>query len=339
MNEPDQDRDKKDDARLQGKPRARSILNSRSRCGGGRLTPGSLHTVQDWLYASKSRTLKKILSLTGSIVAVMAGASAPCAAQTPLSFTKDIAPVVFAHCASCHRPGDIGPFSLLTGKPEPVQVSAGLFFTDQPPAYTPVGLRLGSETIDIRPGDRNYSISDRYTLPVDVDVLAVQPHAYNLARRMEATATLPDGTTRPLISIADWDFRWQDVYRYARPLTLPRGTTLSMRHTYDNSTSNPRNPSRPPREVAWGQNTTDEMGDLWVQIVPKTSSDLALLSEDIGRKTRADDLAAYTKLLSTDARNPLRHDVVALLSLQEGLIDQAVTHQPRCAADRAGEFR
>jgi len=32
----------------------------------------------------------------------------------PLTFTKDIAPIVWARCASCHRPGEIGPFSLIT---------------------------------------------------------------------------------------------------------------------------------------------------------------------------------------------------------------------------------
>ena len=94
-----------------------------------------------------------------------------------------------------------------TGKPEPVQVSMGFFFTDDPPARNPIGLRLGSETIAIAAGDAHYEIKDRYVLPVDVEVLAVQPHAHNLARLMEAAALLPDGTARPLITIKDWDFR------------------------------------------------------------------------------------------------------------------------------------
>jgi len=31
-----------------------------------------------------------------------------------VTFTEHIAPIVFNHCASCHRPGEIGPFPLLT---------------------------------------------------------------------------------------------------------------------------------------------------------------------------------------------------------------------------------
>ena len=32
--------------------------------------------------------------------------------QTQVTFAKDIAPIIFNHCSSCHRPGEIGPFSL-----------------------------------------------------------------------------------------------------------------------------------------------------------------------------------------------------------------------------------
>ena len=92
---------------------------------------------------------------------------------------------------------------------------------------------------------RSTSSSDRYVVPVDVEVLAIQPHAHNLARRMAATATLPDGSTRWLISIADWDFRWQDVYRYAHPIVLPKGTTIAMRYTYDNSVEQPAQSASP----------------------------------------------------------------------------------------------
>ena len=127
-----------------------------------------------------------------------------------------------------------------TGKPEPVQVSVGLFFTEERPVREPVGLRLGSETIDIAPGDASHVISDSYVLPVDAELLAIQPHAHNLARRMEVVATLPDATSRALMTIADWDFRWQDVYRYAQPILLPKGTR-SHAGSASNSAANPRN--------------------------------------------------------------------------------------------------
>jgi Tfp pilus assembly protein PilF len=215
-----------------------------------------------------------------------------------------------------------------TGKPEPIRVSIGFFFTDVPPVRTPVGLRLGSETIDIPAGASDYEIHDSYVLPVDAEVIAVQPHAHNLGRQMRAEARLPDGEVRPLITITDWDFRWQDVYRYATPVALPKGSTISMRFTYDNSAANPRNPFQPPHRIVWGQNTSDEMGDLWVQLVPVRNEDVALLGADIAKKTRAEDIAAYTRVMQSDPANPLRHDAVAMLYLQDGR-----------AADAAKEFR
>jgi tetratricopeptide (TPR) repeat protein len=143
---------------------------------------------------------------------------------------------------------------------------------------------------------------------------------------MRASARLPDGSTRPLIEIDDWDFRWQDVYRYANPIALPRGTTISMRFTYDNSATNPRNPHHPPARVVWGQNTSNEMGDLWIQVIPRNPADLALLGDDVERKKRAEDIAGYTKILLADPKNPLRHDQVAMLLLSSGQLEPAIGH-------------
>ena len=132
-------------------------------------------------------------------------------------------------------------------------------------------LRLGRQNIEIPAGEKQYVSSDSFVLPVDVDVQAVQPHAHYRAREVHGTATRPDGTTTPLIYIKDWDYRWQHVYRYVQPLSFPKGTTLAMEYVFDNSADNPRNPHQPPRPVRWGQRSTDEMGDLWVQMLTRTN--------------------------------------------------------------------
>src|ERR1700722_9429528 len=35
-------------------------------------------------------------------------------AESAPTFSRDVAPIIFKNCASCHRPGDIAPMSLLT---------------------------------------------------------------------------------------------------------------------------------------------------------------------------------------------------------------------------------
>lgn len=213
-----------------------------------------------------------------------------------------------------------------SGKPEPVQPSIGLYFASTAPSKTPAMLRLGRQNIDIAPGARDYVVEDAYRLPVDVAVLAVQPHAHYLARRIVGWATLPDGRTKQLIAIEDWDFRWQHVYRFAAPVMLPKGTRLEMRFTYDNSASNPRNPQQPPRRVQWGQRSADEMGDLWFQLLPATERDRALLNADVRRKMVAEDIVGYEMVLRRQPEDPALHDDVAMLYLEAGQPLEAVAH-------------
>jgi tetratricopeptide (TPR) repeat protein len=66
------------------------------------------------------------------------------------------------------------------------------------------------------------------------------------------------------------------------------------------------------------------MGDLWIQLIPRVSADLTVLNDDFRRKANAEDLAAYSKLLKDDPNNPLRHDAVAGLYLEDGRLDEAM---------------
>jgi Flp pilus assembly protein TadD len=79
----------------------------------------------------------------------------------------------------------------------------------------------------------------------------------------------------------------------------------------------------------WGQNSSDEMGDLWIQMVPRATTDAEALAADVQRKRSTEDLAAYTKLLDADPTNPLRHDAVATLYLDAGRWSDAAVHLRR----------
>ena len=128
----------------------------------------------------------------------------------------------------------------------------------------------------------------------------MQPHAHYLAEEMRGYATLPDGTRRPLIRIDDWDFHWQDFYRYETPFVLPRGTELAMEFTYDNSARNPDNRFAPPRRVTWGQDSSNEMGDLWIQVVPVRPADLGPLTRDRRPTELAEDIVGFEMELAAD---------------------------------------
>jgi tetratricopeptide (TPR) repeat protein/mono/diheme cytochrome c family protein len=158
-----------------------------------------------------------------------------------------------------------------TGKAEWIQPSLGLYFTDRPATKFPMLLQLENDRkLDIPPGDKNFLVSDEFTLPEDVELLAIYPHAHYLGKDLQAFATFPDGTKKSLIHIPDWDLNWQAVFRYAQPVDLPAGTTISMRYRYDNSDENIRNPNIPPKRVVGGNRASDEMAHLWLQVLPRS---------------------------------------------------------------------
>ena len=157
-----------------------------------------------------------------------------------------------------------------SGKREQVRPSIGLYFTDRPPEKFPMLVELEHDgVLDIPAGNRDFLVSDDFRLPLDVDVLAVYPHAHYLGHVLEGYATMPNGERKWLIRIPDWDPNWQGAYHYQEPVFLPKGSVISMRYRYDNSSANPRNPNQPPRRVVGGNQATDEMGHLWLQVLPR----------------------------------------------------------------------
>jgi len=156
-----------------------------------------------------------------------------------------------------------------TGKTEKEQSTIALYFSKEPPRKIPEDFALGSMDIDIPAGDKHYKVADYAILPYDAVVLGIIPHAHKLCREIKAFATLPDGTQKPLLWIKDWDFNWQEQYQYARPISLPQGTRIDAEWIYDNSADNPNNPSHPPQRVTWGEQSTDEMAEMHLEVIRK----------------------------------------------------------------------
>ncbi len=195
-----------------------------------------------------------------------------------------------------------------------VEPEIGVYLAKSPPSRRPALIMLGSFDIDIPAGEAEYTVSDSYELPVDVSALAVYPHAHYLGKRIEGFAELPSGEIRWLVRISDWDFNWQDEYHFAEPVDIPAGAILTMRITYDNSAANPRNPNSPPRRVVYGSNSTDEMADLVVQVLPKDPADLAYLRRDI-------DIWQYKAVVTHMAR--VEHED-GLANAAEGRLEDAI---------------
>jgi len=186
-----------------------------------------------------------------------------------------------------------------SGKPEVIQPTIGIYFTDDPATKFPMLLQLQNDgKLNIPAGDANFVVMDQLTLPTDVDLLAIYPHAHYLGKDLLAIATLPDGSVKTLIHIPHWDLNWQAVFRYAQPVFLSKGTTVSMRYVYDNSEENSLNPNHPPQAVRGGNRARDEMAHLWLQVLPSNFDPSAgdprmLLQEALARHNIENDPADF----------------------------------------------
>jgi hypothetical protein len=151
-----------------------------------------------------------------------------------------------------------------SGKPESDRSSVALRFGER--SRVPLSQVLIIGNIDIPAGAARHVVRTGLTIPWDVEVRAVGPHAHYLGRDLNVTAHLPNGTVQSLIHIKDWSFNWQIEYFYETPVKLPRGTRVNIEYSYDNSAKNPENPSHPPVRVRTGEQTTDEMAVLYMSV-------------------------------------------------------------------------
>ena len=219
-----------------------------------------------------------------------------------------------------------------SGKPEKIQPTLGIYFTDEPATKFPLLLQLENDRmLDIPAGEKKFVVTDEFTLPESVSLLAIYPHAHYLGRDMLAVAKLPSGETKTLIHIPRWDLNWQAVFTYVTPIDLPAGTTISMRYIYDNSTDNLANPNTPPKRVVAGNRASDEMAHLWLQVLPQSPAAGAndprrVLQEAIARhhvENNPSDFEAH-------------YNLAAMLQAR-GELSQSIDHYQRALALRPGD--
>jgi tetratricopeptide (TPR) repeat protein len=208
--------------------------------------------------------------------------------------------------------------------PITVQPTLGLFLTDTPPVKSPMTVRMGTQIIDIPAGKTDYTVTDSYTLPVPVDLLSLTPHAHYLGKDMLVTATLPDRSVKTLIHIKEWEFHWQQNYRYLTPIALPAGTTIAMKYTYDNSDENPENPTHPPVRVQFGPNSTDEMAELGLQLLPRSIADGQRLFDDFNARADKLNLDLAEKQAHDEPNNPEHLEFLGSLYLAQGRTAEAI---------------
>ena len=147
------------------------------------------------------------------------------------------------------------------GQPARDRTQVGLYFAKGPvehPWQTIVvnGLRPDEK---IPAGKADHLARGGFYLHTDAILHNVLPHMHLLGKTTKVTMTPPNGKPVVLIEIPAWDYKWQETYWFKEPIHAKAGTKLEIEAVFDNSASNPNNPTHPPKDVTFGEQTTDEM--------------------------------------------------------------------------------
>jgi hypothetical protein len=150
------------------------------------------------------------------------------------------------------------------------------------------GLRNGPPSLDIPPN--SFAQTEGFTaLKQNTLIENFQPHFHLRGKSMQVEAILPDGSSRILSYVGNFNFNWMTNYIYdddAAPL-LPKGTVIHVSAWYDNTNANKNNPD-PDQWVGYGDRTVDEMAHAWMNVVYLNDEEYQQMLADRMAKTKAD---------------------------------------------------
>lgn len=174
-------------------------------------------------------------------------------------------PVTFPAGAGMHLPSDarfvmqMHYYDGAEGAPLSDWSGYGLHLADD--VETPLAqLSLGVEGFVVPAGAADHT--ETMWLPWswgDVTMLGVFPHMHVLGSAFDIKVHRSDDTETCITRIEDWDFHNQQAIVLKEPVTVHAGDIVEVTCHWDNSAENPDQPSDPPQDVPFGEETGQEM--------------------------------------------------------------------------------
>jgi hypothetical protein len=156
-----------------------------------------------------------------------------------------------------------------TGQPETDRTELGLYLAPTPPAQQLRTVAASTTSIFIPPGAPEAEHQAEMILPTDALVFELSPHMHFRGARFRFEAISPEGEREVLLSVPDYRFDWQRMYRLATPKRLRAGTRILCTGAFDNSDRNAHNPD-PTATVGFGLQTWEEMFIGYINYVDAT---------------------------------------------------------------------
>jgi hypothetical protein len=107
-------------------------------------------------------------------------------------------------------------------------------------------------------GHPDFAVESEMTFAQDSLIVDIMPHMHMRGKSARFEAFYPDGTTKVILDVPEYDFNWQTTYTFKDFERVPAGTRIVSTTVFDNSAGNPSNPD-PTVDVRYGEPTTAEM--------------------------------------------------------------------------------
>lgn len=145
-----------------------------------------------------------------------------------------------------------------SGREEKDQSQIGLYLHQSPPPITLKTHAAYNLEFEIPPGDAHADFSATYAFKKDGILYDMSPHMHMRGQWFKFEALYPNGDKELLLSVPEYDFKWQHSYRLASPKRMPAGTWILCSGGFDNSARKPGNPN-PRVPLHFGEQSFDEM--------------------------------------------------------------------------------
>ena len=166
----------------------------------------------------------------------------------------------------------------------------GLYFykDGEKPELVMREMPLVDQFIEIPANDGNHKEIAYFDFPKDAILHTAVVHAHYRGTYSKLEVRYPDGKQETILNVPFYDFNWQRMYEFAKPINIPAGSKVIATYVYDNSKRNPANPN-PNEKIVWGDQSFEEMF--------YTSLRYRWADETVEKQTNYDQLLQKTRLM------------------------------------------
>ncbi|HKE03499.1 MAG TPA: hypothetical protein VKE91_05545, partial [Blastocatellia bacterium] len=157
-------------------------------------------------------------------------------------------------------------YSKAAGSVQKDRSMVGLVFAKGPMEKLVTTHPVSNNYFKIPAGAEKHRVTACWTTDQDITLINAMPHMHLRGKAMEFMVVFPDGKSETVLNVPNYDFGWQTVYYYKKPIAIPKGSKFVVTAIYDNSAKNKFNPN-PNVDIRWGDPTYEDMMIGWLEYI------------------------------------------------------------------------